>query len=135
MRVNVQEDIIITDLDRTRLAALRDRPEALSTALLDRELLRATVVEQRNIPPDVVTMNSEIVFEDWSSGARQTLRLVYPDDADSTRGWISILEPLGTALLGLRSGQWFVWDHWSGAKCIFVVELRYQPESAGDLHL
>jgi regulator of nucleoside diphosphate kinase len=80
-------------------------------------------------------MNSEVVYEDHTSGARRTVRVVYPKDADSSRGWVSVLAPIGSALLGLRVGQQIVWNVPSGARRISVVEIRYQPEANGEFHL
>jgi regulator of nucleoside diphosphate kinase len=135
MHDNEHDNIIITDQDLLRLLPLLDGYASSTTALLDGELWRATVVEQRDVPRDVVTMNSEVVYEDCATGARRTVRIVYPHDADPSRGWISVLAPLGSALLGLRVGQLFDWQLPSGAKSIFLVEVRYQPEANGDFHL
>ena len=63
---------------------------------------------------------------------RRTVRVVYPREADSTRGHISVLAPIGSALLGLRVGQSIEWDLPKGRKRVRVVEIRYQPESHGD---
>lgn len=135
MHANEHDSIIITDQDLLRLLPLLDGYASSTTALLDGELWRATVVEQRDVPPDVVTMNSEVVYEDCSTGARRTVRIVYPDDADPGHGWISVLAPLGTALLGLRVGQLFDAQLSSGPRSIFLVDVRYQPEANGDFHL
>jgi regulator of nucleoside diphosphate kinase len=80
-------------------------------------------------------MNSEVVYEDFATGARRTVRLVYPKDADASRGWISVLAPIGSALLGLRVGQEIEWQLPTERRRLFVVEIRYQPESRGDFHL
>ncbi|MGE0872486.1 MAG: GreA/GreB family elongation factor [Kofleriaceae bacterium] len=92
--------------------------------MLDWELHRAEIVEQRSVSPDVVTMNSEVVYEDCATGARLTVRLVYPKDADAGRGWISVLAPIGSALLGLKVGQQIDWQLPAGQKRLVVVEIR-----------
>jgi regulator of nucleoside diphosphate kinase len=127
--------IVITDHDLQRLLPILDQSDTPESELLDWELHRATIVEQRSVSPDVVTMNSEVVYEDFATGARRTVRLVYPKDADASRGWISVLAPIGSALLGLRVGQQIEWQLPTGPRCVFVVEIRYQPEARGDFHL
>jgi regulator of nucleoside diphosphate kinase len=98
---------------------------------LEAELLRAKVVPSDQIPRDVVTMNSRVVFEDEQTGERREVTLVYPREADIDAGKISILVPIGTALLGLRVGQSIDWELPSGEKHRYrVIEVPYQPESA-----
>jgi regulator of nucleoside diphosphate kinase len=135
MHTNLDHVLVITDLDLQRLVPIVEQSDTLASELLDWELRRATIVEQRSVSPDVVTMNSEVVYEDFATGARRTVRLVYPKDADASRGWISVLAPIGSALLGLKVGQEIEWALPAGRKRVFVVEIRYQPESRGDFHL
>ena len=89
----------------------------------------AVVVEPTKIPPDVVTMNSRVRFEDLDTG-------VYPKDADVNEGRVSVLAPVGSALLGLSVGQSIQWPL-PGEKNrhLRVVSVTYQPEAAGDLDL
>lgn len=122
-------DIILTDTDHQRLLSL---VEHNANESLEAELQRATVVPRDAVPADVVTMNSELVYEDIAAATRRTVRLVYPREADAKRGWISVLAPIGSALLGLRVGQEIDWPTPSGTKRVRVVEVRYQPEAAGD---
>ena len=129
------DHIIITDADRDRLLPVLDHHGGVLSEALESELQRAIVVAQREIPADVVTMNSEVVYEDADAGTRRTVRVVYPKDADAAAGRVSILAPVGAALLGLRVGQEITWRVANGLKRLRVVELRYQPESAGDLDL
>ena len=126
--------IIVTDLDLDRLRAVLDHNDIPTAEALDAELHRATVVPQLEVPADVVTMNSDVVYEDESTGARRTVRVVYPRDADAGRGWVSVLAPIGSALLGLRVGQHIDWIVPAGRRRLRVVEVPYQPEAAGDLH-
>lgn len=132
---NLDHVIVITDHDFQRLLPILEQSDTPASELLDGELHRATIVEQRNVSPDVVTMNSEVVYEDFATGLRRTVRLVYPKDADASRGWVSVLAPIGSALLGLQVGQAIEWQLPSGRKEVFVVEIRYQPEARGDFHL
>ena len=129
------DQIIVTDADVVRLRTVLDQHDSDVSDALDTELYRARVVDRRSVPSDVVTMNSELVYEDLETGAQRTVKVVYPKDADAKRGWISVLAPIGSALLGLRVGQTIEWSTPSGTKRVRVVELRYQPEAAGDFHL
>jgi regulator of nucleoside diphosphate kinase len=135
MRTDLDNAIVITDQDLRRLMPILEQNDTPASELLDGELHRATIVEQHRVSPDVVTMNSEVVYEDFATGARRAIRLVYPNDADASRGRISVLAPIGSALLGLRVGQDIEWQLPTGRRQIFVVEVRYQPESQGDFHL
>jgi regulator of nucleoside diphosphate kinase len=134
MRTNL-DGLVITDHDLQRLLPILEQSDSSASELLDSELHRATIVEQRDVSPDVVTMNSEVVYEDFATGARRTIRIVYPKDADASRGSVSVLAPIGSALLGLKVGQEIEWQLPSGRRRVFVVEIRYQPEARGDFHL
>jgi regulator of nucleoside diphosphate kinase len=125
-------DLIITNIDLARLQPVLDAHDTPAAESLDAELHRARVVEQRDVPADVVTMNSEVVYEDMATSARRRVKLVYPQDADPGQGHVSVLAPIGSALLGLRVNQSIDWPTPSGTKRIRVLELPYQPEAAGD---
>lgn len=128
----IEHNILITDADLERLMAVVDQNDTSASAALEAELQRATVVKPGVLPPDVVTMNSEVVYEDCETLARRQVRLVYPKDADARLGRVSVLAPIGSALLGLRVGQSIEWAVPNGIKRIRVVEIRYQPEASGD---
>ena len=123
-----------TDLDR-----LWDLLEAYATGSggrrfdkLEDELVRAVIMPRDQIPKDVVTMNSRVVFEDETTAQRREVTLVYPGKADINAGKISILVPVGTALLGLRAGQSIDWELPDGQKRRYrIIEVPYQPEAAG----
>ncbi|HUQ07489.1 MAG TPA: nucleoside diphosphate kinase regulator [Kofleriaceae bacterium] len=127
--------IIVTDADLERLQPVLDQNDSPLAESLDAELRRATIVPQREVPPDVVTMNSELVYEDVESGAKRVVRLVFPKDANATAGRISVLAPIGAALLGLHVGQEIEWRVPAGVRRIRVAEIRYQPEAAGHMGL
>jgi regulator of nucleoside diphosphate kinase len=129
------EEQIITDADLERLLPVLNRYDSPLTDALETELQRARVVAQTEVPADVVTMNSDVVYEDIATGVERAIRLVYPHDADVTTGRVSILAPMGAALLGLRVGQEISWRVARGLKRVRVVEIRYQPEAAGDFAL
>ena len=112
--------------------ALRDSPIAVR---LRAEFDRADIVEPADMPHDVVSMNSSADCVDATSGKHYTLTLVYPKDADADAGRISVLAPVGSALLGLRVGQSIDWPGQGGrALKLKVTAIHYQPEAAGDLH-
>ncbi len=94
------------------------------------ELDRAEVVAPEKIPADVITMNSRVVLTDLEDNSRLELTLVYPPDAQE-EGKVSILAPIGTAMLGYRVGDVFEWDTPAGKASLRVDEILYQPESAG----
>jgi regulator of nucleoside diphosphate kinase len=90
-------------------------------------------VPRGEIPKDVVTMNSRVVFENETTGERREVTLVYPPHADIAAGKISVLVPIGTALLGLRVGQAIDWELPSGGKERYrIIDVPFQPEAAGE---
>jgi regulator of nucleoside diphosphate kinase len=135
MRNLEQDNIIITKTDLQRLLPVLDHHNSEATESLAGELYRAIVVEPDAVPADVVTMNSDVVYEDCATLAKRTVRLVYPKDADGARGFVSVLAPIGSALLGMRVNQTIEWSVPSGTKRIRVLEVRYQPEAAGHFDL
>ena len=128
-------EIVITSQDLDRLRHLIGSSTSPAAERLDRELSRAEVVVQTAVPPDVVTMNSDVTFEDVDTEVRRTVRLVYPRDADAELGRVSVLAPMGSALLGLRSGQSIEWPTPGGTRRVRVVQVLYQPERSGDFEL
>lgn len=118
------EDIIITTTDLERLRPLVDLYDSAAAELLDAELHRARIVAPDRVPAGLVTMNSEVVYEDCETSATRTVRVVYPQDADAVAGRISVLAPIGSALLGLRVGQSITWRVPNGTKRLRVVEVR-----------
>jgi regulator of nucleoside diphosphate kinase len=131
--------IYITGYDRERLERLLKQPpdEELAGYLKDlrSELDRAVVIEPVEIPPDVITMNSTVSLIDVDSSDEEEFTLVFPKDADADSGRISVMAPLGTAMLGYRVGDVFEWDVPMGRKHWRVAKVIYQPEAAGDYHL
>lgn len=116
--------IIITDRNFALLHRLSGHPH------LADELNNAVVVDSCRVPPDVVTMNSRVLFEDESTGERRAVTIVFPQQADASLGSISVLAPIGTALLGLGVGQSIVWPFPDGAThCLRVLRIIYQPEA------
>lgn len=127
--------IIVTDRDLDRLSQLLSHQASAAAEELEAELARAQVVPQREVPRDIVTMNSDVLYEDTTQAEQRQIRLVYPSHADLERGWISVLAPLGSALLGLRVGQTIEWRMPRGVRRLKVVGVPYQPEASGDFTL
>lgn len=127
----------VSRFDLERLERLLDRMEARPE--LDRlrdELERAEVLEPEQMPPDVVTMNSRVRFADVETGEESEISLVFPRQANIEEGRVSILAPIGSALLGLSVGATIAWPVPDGrTRRLRVVAIEYQPEAAGDTHL
>lgn len=129
-------DIFITVEDYEKLTQLleggrRRRPRDLAhLEQLDSELDRAHVVPAGEIPPDVVTMNSEVVLRDLDTGSEMVLTLVFPHEANVDQQKISVLAPLGTAVLGYRAGDIIEWEVPGRMRRLQVERVLYQPEAA-----
>jgi regulator of nucleoside diphosphate kinase len=135
-----EKEIVITAADFDHLHGLVESPRYRTTHAvllhtLKDELDRGTVVQPDRVPRNVVTMRSQVRIHDLKNGERETYTLVYPEEADITAGKLSVLAPLGTALLGTRVGQLVKFDAPAGQRRLRVEKILYQPEAAGDLHL
>ncbi|MCC5829163.1 MAG: nucleoside diphosphate kinase regulator [Phycisphaeraceae bacterium] len=130
--------IVITSQDLDRLRQLIHHTRELRTEndeylrALEQELGQAQIVKADAVPPDVVTMNSTAVVRAEGSRRAQTWTVVYPEDADMDEGRISVLEPLGTALLGYRAGDSLEWDVPAGRRRYEITKVIHQPEAAGE---
>lgn len=134
--------LYISQYDKERLEGLIDYAESAGPerdrkylAALQDELDKAKVVPPGKIPADVVTMNSQVRVRDLDTGEESVYRIAFPGLADPGKHSISVLSPVGTALIGARQGNVVAWEAPSGRRRLRVVELVYQPESAGDLDL
>ncbi|SRR5581483_9132161 len=101
-----------------------------SLDLLEQELDRAEIVGPEAIPRDVVTMNSEVRLQDLDSGAIQRYKLVFPNQFRWDNS-ISVLAPIGTAMLGYRVGDVIEWRVPKGLRRLKILEVLYKPEAAG----
>ncbi|GAA4353483.1 GreA/GreB family elongation factor [Variovorax defluvii] len=120
----------LTELDHQRLSRLQDRaaPPALE-ALLD----ATDIVAARAVAPNVVTMYSQVRIVDAHTGQAHTLTLCYPADAEPAAGFISVLSPVGLALIGLRVGALARWQLPGGEEgCARLEAILFQPEASGD---
>lgn len=134
--------IHITSNDCERLLKLINKEREFGTAKnkdflkdLELELNRANIEPPEMIPPDIITMNSKVLLRDLESGEETIYTLVYPEDADLFEDKISILAPVGTAILGFREGDIIDWDVPDGIVKLKVEKILFQPEAAGDYEL
>jgi regulator of nucleoside diphosphate kinase len=135
-----ESDITLTELDVQRLTPILKVYEAGHGAAvvshLRAKFKRAPVIPAEKVPPDLVTMNCRVVFRDERTGKQAEIVIAYPDKEDLSRGRVSILEPTSACLLGTRIGQTVECPAPDGKGMrLTVVEIKYQPEKAGHLHL
>jgi regulator of nucleoside diphosphate kinase len=132
----MREQILITREDKQRLQRVlprlaggeyADREDLLSLA---EEIERATEIDPKEMPADVVTLNSTARVRDLESGELQTYTVVMPGEADYASGRISVLAPLGTALLGFRVGDEIEWEVPRGVRRLRIDAVLFQPEAA-----
>lgn len=103
---------------------------------LEIELERANLLNDNEIPPDLITMNSKVRFINLDTGKEMVVTLVYPSETNFEEGKISILASLGSALLGLRVDQEINWKFPNGkTQRLRILELLYQPEQNGEWQL
>jgi regulator of nucleoside diphosphate kinase len=133
-----EREIFVTNVDLERLSKLLDGVKRWNAqdrehvGRLEAELERAHVVSSSEIPADVVTMNSEVAVRDLDSGAETVFKLVFPSEADVDRQKISILAPVGTAVLGYQVGDTIEWKVPGGIRRLQIERVLYQPEAAGE---
>lgn len=132
---DITSEITLTHRDHERLSALaagqNGRFAEISDALAQ-ELELARIVDPTSVPANVVTMNSRVAVRDGGSGKRLEFTLVYPGNEDISTGKLSVLTPVGTALIGLSEGKTARWVTRDGqTKDLTVIEVLYQPEADG----
>ena len=131
----VYSDRVLTELDHVRLSRLVNDQIGESDLRDEFELLLedADVVEAAEIPADVVTMRARIRVVDPNGGEPMDWALCYPQDADISKGMISVLSPAGASLLGRKVGEDVSWQRRDGGQSqLRIVEMLYQPEACGD---
>jgi len=132
-----QQRVQVTDFDFNRLYSLIEGPrsidlhEAVDVDLLERRLYEAEIMPADRIGPDLVTINSEVRLNDLDTHERIVFRVVLPTTADPASGKISVLAPLGMAVLGRRIGDHVNCDTPDGRRRLRVEEILYQPERVG----
>jgi regulator of nucleoside diphosphate kinase len=136
-----EKPIYVTEFDLDRLERLFGRAHGGHRRdqdfldQLEEELSKCRVVTPQEIPPNVVTLNSRVRFRDLDADRQMTVTLVFPEQASLAEGRLSIVSPIGTAILGYAAGDVVEWEVHSGTKKIRIEEILYQPEAAGDYHL
>ncbi len=128
--------IVVSSLDVDRIEALLDKMSRVTPELekLEAELARATVVQPVDLPNNVVSMNSTVRFKFSGDDKVFEKTLVYPHELKSDEQ-ITILAPVGSALLGLAVGQSLEWPMPHGqTRTVEILEVVYQPERAGEYH-
>lgn len=136
-----EKNIYVTENDAKRLQTLLEVAKQSQyygsdeLQKLGAELNRALVVATKDVPRDVITMNSKVRLLDLETKEEMTYTLVFPDEADFAEGKISVLAPIGTAMLGYRAGDTFSWQVPAGIRRIKILSILYQPEASGDYHL
>lgn len=132
-----QRHIVITRDDMARLRELvrqgrkASRRDQGHLAELDRELDRAEIIGAEELSPDVVTMHSTVRVLDLDTDSSRVYTLVFPVEADIEKQRISVLAPVGTALIGYRAGDRVEWPTPGGMKRLQIEEVVFQPEAAG----
>ena len=130
-------ELYVTASDLQRLEDILDslpesewnKSENLNRLVEDLE--HARVVSSETVPSDVVTMNSNVQLRDLDTGEEMTVIPVFPSDADLSQCKISILAPIGSALIGYRAGDTVEWAVPSGMRRLRIERILYQPEAAG----
>ena len=136
-----ERTIYITEYDLKRLRELIEEAKRVDRRgneyldSLDVELSRGKVVASTEVPPDVVTMNSKVHLVDQDTHEEMVYTLVFPQEADITQSKISVLAPIGTAMLGYRVGDTFAWQVPDGVRRLQIKQVLYQPEASGNYDL
>ncbi len=123
------------DMDRLRSLISQTKETRDDLSALRNELDNAHVVDPQEIPGDVITMNSQARLKDLEDDDEMTYTLVFPENASIEHNRISVLAPIGTAMLGQRQGEEFEWEVPAGRIRLKVIQVLYQPEAARHFHL
>lgn len=133
-----EKRIYITNLNMTRLREMIKTAREFHTEdemylkELEKELNRGKVVDSKKIAKNIITMNTKVHVKDLSANKKETYSLVFPVDAAPDQNKISILTPIGTALLGCKTGDIIEWDVPGGIRKLKIEKIVYQPEAAGN---
>lgn len=134
----MEDTIKVTKMDYVRLNGIIssikqfNKEGSKEISFLETELTRAKKIDSKRIGADFVTMNSVVEVIDLDTEKTMTIRLVYPKDANFKQGNISILSPLGSALIGYQAGSIIAFTVPGGIKKMKIGKLIYQPEANGD---
>lgn len=134
MREKVKH-LYITEHDAEQLRHLIEIGSMMDAAhleSLEEELSHANIVSPKKIPPDIITMNSTVRVKDMDSGEEKTYTIVFPNRVTMVQNAVSVLAPIGTALLGYREGDLIEWEVPAGTRRYKVLKIVYQPERDGE---
>ncbi len=124
---------VLTELDHVRIGNLLKHPGMAFAAELDAVIDNAELISSYHVPPGLVTMNSQVLIADAQTGEERKLTLCYPPDADAATGFVSVLSPVGTGLLGHAEGEFAHWAAPNGTKASAkIVKVLFQPEESGE---
>ncbi len=128
---------LLTELDHIRISNLLRRPGPLAAAKPESPMADviddAELICSYKMPPNVVTMYSQVLTADTETGEERKLTLCYPPDAEPATGFVSVLTPVGAALLGLKVGQVACWTTPNGEPASAeILQILFQPEESGD---
>lgn len=134
--------IVLTEVDRARLSQVLDvnhssGDDNMSQCIrrLNGDLENAKIVDADKVPENVITMNTKVVLRDLASGEDEEWMLCFPNQADIFENRLSVLAPMGVAMLGTSTGDVIEWATPSGTAKAEIKNISYQPEAAGDFHL
>ena len=137
----MEKDLLVTEFDLERLERLLDLCWGKSgfnekeLEALQKKISNCIVVPPEFIPDNIITMNSTFTVENEGTKERKTYTLVFPEKADIKGNRISILAPIGIAILGHKVGESIEWVAPSGPKKMTFIEIHYQPETCGQFNL
>ncbi|MEO7953479.1 MAG: nucleoside diphosphate kinase regulator [Polaromonas sp.] len=133
MATSPQSARVLTELDHIRISNLLKHPGMAFAAELESVIDNAELISSYQVPPDLVTMNSQVLIADGQTGSERKLTLCYPPDADAATGFVSVLSPVGTGLLGLTENEIAQWTAPGGTKASAkILKVLFQPEENGD---
>lgn len=135
------KQIFVTDFDMKRFKWLLNNSSRFDPLYkkhlkqLELELQNAVVVEPKDIPSDVITMHTKFQIKDLTTGAESVYTLVFPFDADIEQKKLSILAPIGVAVIGYRTGDEVEWEVPGGKRSFLIEKILYQPEAEGNYYI
>lgn len=133
MRTQAPAERTLTELDYVRLTRLMSHSEPGTSGPIRELLENSDLVASPAVPATVITMYTQMLAQDVTGGEPYKVTLCYPDDAEPSQGFISVLSPLGGSLLGLRVGDVARWRTPRGEeRMVRVAEVLFQPEASGD---
>ncbi len=136
MATSPQSARVLTELDHIRISNLLKHPRMAFAAELEAVIDNAELISSYHVSPGLVTMNSQVLIADAQTGEERKLTLCYPPDTDPATGFVSVLSPVGTGLLGLAESELAQWTAPNGSKASAkILKVLFQPEESGDFLL